>query len=135
MTFTIGEILEGLRDLTLQQALDHLRKNKSPTLWFLLKETLSPEEFDKGVLDTTFTYSLLPMGLAENNLYFEIKRLYIFKTTSVVALPRKKTIFIQILESLHRIESDIFLSVVSGTFYNRYVNLNPTDIRNLITSN
>jgi hypothetical protein len=133
MTYSLGEILEELRDLDKEAALAHLKKNKSPALWLILKETLTPESFDKGVLDVQWKPSPKPMGLADNNLYFELKRLYIFKTDSIVPLARKKIIFTQILESLHKMESGVLLSLVSGTFYNRYSSVTPNDIRNLIT--
>lgn len=125
MTYSLGEILEELRDLDKEAALAHLKKNKSPALWAILKETLTPEKFDKNVLHVDWKPSPKPMGLADNNLYFELRRLYIFKTDSIVPLERKKIIFTQILESLHKTESVVLLSLVNGTFYSRYKSITP----------
>lgn len=133
MTLSLGEILEGSKGLTTEEALNYLKKNKSKPLWGLLKETLEPESYDREVLNTTWKNNPSHLGLAENHLYSELRRFYIFKKSSTVDLKRKKIIFSQIMESLHQLESSILLSIVSGTFYNRYTNLNPNDIRNLIT--
>lgn len=133
MTFTLGEILEGIRDLSPEEALEYLKKNKSPALWKILGETLHPEDFDRQVLDITWKPSIKPMGYADNTLYFELKRFYIFKKDSIVPLERKKVILMQILETLHKIESGIYLSILSGTFYNRFSNISPEVIKELIT--
>lgn len=135
MTLTLGEILEGVRDLTPQDALEYLKKNKSPHLWFLLDQTLRPNEFNRDVLTISWKMSDLPVGTTMTNLYKELKMIQHFKTTSIVPMKKRQNILIRILESLDKTESGIFLSLLSGTFYNRYSNLNPTDIRNLITLN
>jgi hypothetical protein len=117
MTKLIGEIIkEASAAEKKADKVKILKNNESPALLLTLKFL-----FDNKVNLYTnsppqYKQDHAPIGLSFNSLYSEAKRLYIFLEESTVRPDRKDQLLIQMLESMHPIDSEII--------YNRFTNKN-----------
>jgi hypothetical protein len=132
MTLMIGEIIEKIKPLKKDEAIEFLKKHMTPHLMTILRESTTPENYDKEVLNTTWKINKEEIGWTDISLYQETKNLKHFYKTSPMLMPKRKKLLADILEELDRVEAGILCSIIGGTFYNQVPNLTPNDIKELI---
>lgn len=116
MTLSIFEVFQAVSDAsTKKEKLDLLRRHMNPVMKKLLDYAFLPEyEFDLSLLkDLNWKKSLMGPGLAENTLYNEHKRMYLFLKGNPTPTPRKRTILLQIFESLYYKETEIVIAIMN----------------------
>ena len=110
----ISEILkEVVRVGSVEEKADVLRKNYNPTLCALLKDVFDPNEvYDVEI--PSYRENSETDGYASNNLYVEVRRLYIFKTGEKKVSPkRKKQLLEQVLESIDASDALVLIDVIN----------------------
>lgn len=90
-----------------------LRYHDTPMLRTLLKDAFSPEV----VYDTeipSYRENSETDGYASNNLYVEVRRLYIFKATEKKVAPKRKSqLLAQVLESIDASDAAALVEVMT----------------------
>jgi hypothetical protein len=69
--------------------------------------------------DPPYKKDAAPLGMTPANLYQEVRKLYIFCRTDLVAI-RKETLFVQLLENLHPSEAELVLAIKDQKLTKKY---------------
>ena len=114
MRLLLPEIFDQVQKAeSIEQQKQILLKNNSPVLLDILKMNFNPDikmQLPEGT--PPFKRTGIPMGMADTNLYKEMRRMY----TWVNPPPnlhkiKKETLFIQLLESINEKEADLLCAI------------------------
>ena len=109
-----------------------LRKNNTPAMRMLLKGAFDPKvEWDLPPGIPPFIRNEAPEGTQHTWLDNEAKRLYNFVKGADMATSRiqKETMFIQMLEGLHKDEAKVLLDMKNGTLNKTYKGLTAETVK------
>jgi hypothetical protein len=114
MRLLLPEIFDKVQKAeTNQQRIEILKQNNSPVLIDLLKMNFHPDitmKLPEGV--PPFKRPGIPMGMADSNLYKEMRRMYTWITPPQnLHKIKSETLFIQLLESINEKEADLLCAV------------------------
>ena len=98
---------------------DLLQMNFDPSIKMDLPEGTPPYKADKNI----------PVGMGESNIFVEARRLYIFMPDKVLPKMKKEMLFIQILEGLHYLESEMLIAVKDKCLQKKYKGLSEKVVR------
>ena len=105
-----------------QQRIEILKKNNSPVMIDLLKMNFHPDikmKLPEGA--PPFKKTGIPMGMAESNLYKEMRRMYTWITPPPnLNRIKSETLFIQLLESINEKEADLLCAVKDKSMTSLY---------------
>ena len=114
MRLLLPEIFDQVQKAeTFEKRKEILLKNNSPVLIDLLKMNFNPDvrmQLPEGT--PPFKRSGVPMGMADTNLYKEMRRMYTWiNPPPNLHKIKKETLFIQLLESINEKEADLLCAV------------------------
>jgi hypothetical protein len=118
MTKAVYEMLDDvIKAKTDDERIAALQKNDSYVLRCILRATFHPNI--RFVIDEIPPYKPndSPPEMSENNIYQEVKRIYLFEENNPLVSPnltldRRKQILIQILESMEAREAEVFINML-----------------------
>lgn len=114
MRLLLPEIFERVeKATTVAEKKDILLKNSSPVLVDLLKINYDPNiKFKLPEGEPPFKREGVPMGLADSNLYKEMRRMYVWlNPPENLHKIKSETLFIQLLESLNEKEAVLICAI------------------------
>lgn len=123
MRKTIHEVFDDIsNEKDLAKRADILRKNDTGPLRQLLKLNFDQyQNFDLPEGAPPFKSDpKIPIGMADTNLFVEVRRLYIFMKEKYLPRIKKEALFIQMLEGLHHTEAELLIAVKDGKLEERY---------------
>jgi len=114
MRLLLPEIFDKVQKAeTVEERKQILLKNTSPVLIDLLKMNFHPEvrmQLPEGM--PPFKRSGIPMGMADTNLYKEMRRMYTWiNPPPNLHKIKRETLFIQLLESINEKEAELLCAV------------------------
>lgn len=123
MRLLIPEILDRAQKAENDEArMQILRQHTSPVLIDLLKINFDPAvkmQLPEGV--PPYKKEGVPMGLADTNLYKEMRRMYTWiNPPPNLHKIKRETLFIQLLESINEKEAELICAVKDKTMVNLY---------------
>ena len=108
MTKLIGEIIkEASQAEKKADKVRILKTNESPALLLTLKFLFDPTVNVYTNTPPEYKQDHAPLGLSFNSLYSEAKKLYIFLKESQITPSRKDQLLLQMLESMHPVDSEL----------------------------
>lgn len=132
MRYNIHEIFEFVeKEKDVSKRVDILQKNDSKVLRDLLKMNFDPT-IKMDLPEGTPPYKTdknIPIGMGESNIFMEARRLYIFMPEKVLPRMKKEMLFIQILEGLHYLESEMLIAVKDKCLQKKYKGLTEKVVR------
>lgn len=120
----IGEIIAETNKMeTLDQVMNHLKTHQSPALLMLFEAAFHPKI--KWMLPPgkpPYTPDHSPYGTHASNLYVEMKRMFQFLNSQrmIVNPVQREKLFIQMLESLPKDESELVILAKDGELSKKY---------------
>lgn len=126
MRLMLPEIFERVeKAATVQERKEILIKNNSSVMEELFKMNFNPDiKFKLPEGEPPFKRSGVPMGLADSNLYKEMRRMYIWiNPPENLNKIKRETLFIQLLESINEKEAILICAVKDKDMNRLYPNL------------
>jgi hypothetical protein len=106
MTKTLPEVLAEVRKCTTEDEVKQvLWKNQSPALKMMFQYLWHPKSVFSFKELPDYKPDLGPVGMSPNNLFNEMRRLYIFMDSKKIPMKKKTELLIVLLESLHPTEA------------------------------
>lgn len=126
MRLMLPEIFELVeKAATVQERKAILLKHNSPVLVEMLKMNFHPEiKFKLPEGEPPFKREGVPMGMADSNLYKEMRRMYIWiNPPENLHRIKRETLFIQLLESINEKEALLLCAVKDKDITRLYPNV------------
>lgn len=126
MRLMLPEIFELVeKAATVQDRKNILLKHNSPVLVEMLKMNFHPEiKFKLPEGEPPFKREGVPMGMADSNLYKEMRRMYIWiNPPENLHRIKRETLFIQLLESINEKEALLLCAVKDKDITRLYPNV------------
>jgi len=127
MRLLLPEIFDRVEKApTVQERKDILLKNNSPVLVEILKMNFHPDiKFKLPEGEPPFKREGVPMGLADSNLYKEMRRMYVWiNPPENLHKIKRETLFIQLLESINEKEAVLLCAVKDKDMSRLYPSVN-----------
>lgn len=126
MRLLLPEIFEQVeKAATVQDRKNILLKHNSPVLVEILKMNFHPDiKFKLPEGEPPFKRDGVPMGLADSNLYKEMRRMYVWiNPPENLHKIKRETLFIQLLESINEKEAVLLCAVKDKDLTRIYPNV------------
>lgn len=126
MRLLLPEIFEQVEKAeTVQDRKNILLKHNSPVLVEILKMNFHPDiKFKLPEGEPPFKRDGVPMGLADSNLYKEMRRMYVWiNPPENLHKIKRETLFIQLLESINEKEAVLLCAVKDKDLTRIYPNV------------
>lgn len=113
MTLFISEVLQLVHEAkTRQEKVLILKKNNSPQLREVLNATYNRKFVQ--IRKPKYAPDNCPLGCNPNHLFQAHKSFYLFEEGTQIPEDRLKRALIQLLESMHHLEGEVFLTTMKG---------------------